>query len=111
MLRTKAGAKCRQSQKTHSIQEYLLRQRLERLCEPAGLEFPKETWPKDGHKEYFLLGLCETEDMKDLTILERLEGWARQRNLLKPDETLFAEQFCPSIFSTAGRAPWGAVSD
>jgi hypothetical protein len=33
--------------------------------------------------------------MKDLTLLERLErldDWARHRNLLKPNETLFAEQ-------------------
>jgi len=32
----------------------------------AGLEFPKEAWPKDAHKAYFLLGVCATEDMKDL---------------------------------------------
>jgi hypothetical protein len=81
--------------RTHRVQEHLLLQRLERLCETAGLEFPEETWPKDDHKAYFLLGVCVTEDMKDLTLLERLErldDWARQRNLLKPNETLFAEQ-------------------
>ena len=81
--------------RTHRVQEHLLLQRLERLCEAAGLEFPKEAWPKDDHKAYFLLGICVAEDMKGLSLLERLErldDWARQRNLLKPNETLFAEQ-------------------
>ena len=78
---------------THRIQEHELLRRLELLCETAGLEFPKETWPKDDHKAYFLLGVCATEDMKNLSLhekLERLDDWARQRNLLKSNETLFA---------------------
>ena len=78
---------------THRIQEHELLRRLELLCETAGLEFPKDAWPKDDHKAYFLLGVCVTEDMKDLSLperLERLDDWARQRNLLKPNETLFA---------------------
>ena len=69
-------------------------QRLERVCEAAGLEFPKEAWPKDDHKAYFLLGVCVTEDLKGLSLrerLERLDDWARQRNLLRPNETLFAK--------------------
>ena len=80
---------------THRVQEHELLQRLERLCEAAGLEFPKETWPKDDHKAYFLLGVCAAEDMKGLTLrerLERLDDWARQRNLLRPNETLFAKK-------------------
>jgi hypothetical protein len=80
---------------THRVNEHELLQRLERLCETAGLEFPKEAWPKDDHKAYFLLGLCATEDMKDLGFrerLERLDDWARQRNLLRPNETLFAKK-------------------
>jgi hypothetical protein len=79
---------------THRVHEHELLQRLERFCEAAGLEFPKEAWPKDDHKAYFLLGVCATEDMKGLTLrerLERLDDWARQRNLLKPNETLFAK--------------------
>jgi hypothetical protein len=59
------------------------------------VEFPKEAWPKDDHKAYFLLGVCVTEDMKGLSLLERLErldDWARQRNLLKANETLFSQQ-------------------
>ena len=78
---------------THRVQERLLLQRLECLCETSG--FPKEAWPKDDHKAYFLLGVCVTEDMKGLSLLERLErldDWARQRNLLKPNETLFSRQ-------------------
>ena len=78
---------------THRVLEHELLQRLERLCETAGLEFPREAWPKDDHKAYFLLGVCAFEDMKNLSIrerLERLDDWARQRNLLKPNETLFA---------------------
>ena len=61
----------------------------------SGVEFPKEAWPKDDRKAYFLLGICATEDMKDLSLrkrLERLDDWARQRSLLKPNETLFAKQ-------------------
>jgi hypothetical protein len=80
---------------THRVQEHLLLQRLERLCETAGLEFPKEAGPKDDHKAYFLLGVCVTEDMKGLSLLERLErldDWARQHCLLKPNETLFANK-------------------
>ena len=59
---------------THRIQEHELLGRLELLCETAGWEFPKEAWPKDDHKAYFLLGVCVTEDMKGLSLLERLEG-------------------------------------
>jgi hypothetical protein len=80
---------------THRIHEHELLQRLERLCETAGLEFPKEAWPKDDHKAYFLLGACATEDMKNLRLrekLDRLDDWARQRNLLRPNETLFAQK-------------------
>jgi hypothetical protein len=78
---------------THRVHEHELLQRLERLCEAAGLEFPKEAWPKDDHKAYFLLGVCAAEDMKGLSLrerLERLDDWARQHNLLRPNETLFA---------------------
>jgi hypothetical protein len=78
---------------THRVQERELLRRLELLCETAGLAFPKEAWPKDDHKAYFLLGVCASEDMKNLSIrerLERLDDWARQRNLLRPNETLFA---------------------
>ena len=78
---------------THRVHEQELLKRLERFCESAGLEFPKEAWPKDDRKAYFLLGLCATEDMKDLTLcerIERLDTWARRRNLLMPNETLFA---------------------
>jgi hypothetical protein len=81
--------------KTHRVHEHELLQRLERLCEAAGWEFPKEAWPRDDHKAYFLLGVCATEDMKGLSLsekLERLDSWARQRNLLRPNETLFAEK-------------------
>ena len=80
---------------THRVHERELLQRLERLCEAAGLEFPKEAWPKDDHKAYFLLGVCATEDMKGLSLrerLERLDDWACQRNLLRPNETLFAKK-------------------
>ena len=80
---------------THRVNEHELLQRLERLCEAAGVEFPKEAWPKDDRKAYFLLGVCATEDMKGLSVrerLERLDDWARQRNLLKPNETLFARK-------------------
>ena len=80
---------------THRVQEHELLRRLELLCETAGLEFPNDAWPKDDHKAYFLLGVCVTEDMKDLSLperLERLDDWARQRNLLKPNETLFARK-------------------
>jgi hypothetical protein len=72
-----------------------LLQRLELLCETAGWEFPKESWPKDDRKAYFLLGVCATEDVKLLSLserLERLDDWARQRNLLRPIETLFAKK-------------------
>jgi len=55
---------------THRVNEHELLQRLERLCETAGLEFPKEAWPKDDHKAYFLLGVCATEDMKGLSLRE-----------------------------------------
>jgi hypothetical protein len=68
---------------------------LERFCESAGLEFPEEAWPKDDRKAYFLLGVYATEDMKNLTFyerLERLDSWARQRNLLTSNETLFAKR-------------------
>jgi hypothetical protein len=80
---------------THRVHEHELLQRLESLCETAGLEFPEEAWPKDDHKAYFLLGVCATEDMKNLSLrerLERLDDWARQRNLLRPNETLFAQK-------------------
>jgi hypothetical protein len=80
---------------THRVLEHELLQRLERLCETTGLEFPKAAWPKDDHKAYFLLGVCATEDMKDLSFrerLERLDDWARHRNLLRPNETLFAKK-------------------
>jgi hypothetical protein len=80
---------------THRVHEQELLERLERLCEAAGLEFPKEAWPKDDHKAYFLLGVCVTEDLKGLSLrerLERLDDWARQRNLLRPNETLFAKK-------------------
>jgi hypothetical protein len=80
---------------THRVHEHELLQRLERLCEAAGLEFPEEAWPKDDHKAYFLLGVCATEDMKGLSLrerLERLDDWARRRNLLRPNETLFAKK-------------------
>ena len=80
---------------THRINECEQLQRLERLCETTGLEFPREAWPKDDHKAYFLLGVCATEDMNDLSFrerLERLDDWARQRNLLRPNETLFARK-------------------
>jgi hypothetical protein len=82
---------------THRVSERVLLQRSERLYETAGLEFPKDAWPKDDHKAYFLLGVCVTEDMKGLSLLERLErldDWARQRNLLEPNETLFAQRHC-----------------
>ncbi len=80
---------------THRVLEQELLKRLERFCERAGLEFPEEPWPKDDRKAYFLLGACATEDMKDLSFserLERLDSWARQRNLLMPNETLFAKR-------------------
>jgi len=80
---------------THRVNEHELLQRLECLCQTVGVEFPKEAWPKDDRKAYFLLGLCATEDMKDLSLrerLERLDDWARQRILLKPNETLFAKR-------------------
>ncbi|MGB7729513.1 MAG: hypothetical protein WBL50_15895 [Candidatus Acidiferrum sp.] len=80
---------------THRVNEHELLQRLEYFCETAGLEFPKEAWPTDDHKAYFLLGLCATEDMKGLSLrekLEQLDDWARQRSLLKPNETLFAKK-------------------
>jgi hypothetical protein len=104
---------------THRVQEHLLLQRLESLCETAGLEFPKEAWPKDDHKAYFLLGVCVTEDMKGLSLLKRLEqldDWARQRNLLKPNETLFSQQRSqsgkPSLSdpASAGRSVAGHVA-
>ena len=79
----------------HRVIEHELLQRLERLCEAAGVEFPKEAWPKDDRKAYFLLGVCAAEDMKGLSLperLERLDDWARQRNLLRPNETLFAKK-------------------
>jgi hypothetical protein len=80
---------------THRVNEHELLQRLECLCEITGLEFPKEAWPKDDHKAYFLLGVCATEDMKGLSFgerLERLDDWARQRSLLRPNETLFSQR-------------------
>jgi hypothetical protein len=80
---------------THRVDEHELLTRLERFCESAGLEFPPEAWPRDDRKAYFLLGLCATEDMKDLSLRERLtqlDSWARQRDLLKPNETLFARR-------------------
>jgi hypothetical protein len=61
----------------------------------AGLEFPTDAWPKDDRKAYFMLGVCATEDMKDLGFherLARLDDWARQHDLLKPNETLFAKR-------------------
>jgi hypothetical protein len=80
---------------THRVDERQLLQRLERLCEVAGVEFPKEAWPKDDRKAYFLLGVCATEDMRGLSLrerLQRLDDWARQNNLLRPNETLFAKR-------------------
>jgi hypothetical protein len=80
---------------THRVLERELLKRLERFCETAGLEFPEEAWPKDDRKAYFLLGVCVTKDMKNLTFHDRLEwldSWARQRNLLRPNETLFAKR-------------------
>jgi hypothetical protein len=80
---------------THRVDEHELLSRLERFYESAGLEFPPEAWPRDDRKAYFLLGLCATEDMKDLSLRERLtqlDSWARQRDLLKPNETLFARR-------------------
>jgi hypothetical protein len=95
---------------THRINEHELLQRLERLCETVGLEFPKEAWPKGDHKAYFLLGVCATEDMKDLSLrerLERLDDWARQRNLLRPNETLFAKkQVKGRTWTRGGKLPW-----
>ena len=81
--------------RTHRVLEQELLKRLERFCESAGLEFPQEAWPKDDRKAYFLLGVCATEDMKNLTFyerLERLDSWARRCNLLMPNETLFANR-------------------
>ena len=103
---------------THRVQEHELLRRLELLCETAGLEFPKDAWPKDDHKAYFLLGVCVTEDMKDLSLperLERLDDWARQRNLLKPNETLFARKRSQisrksQVLSLPRKALQGAVS-
>ena len=80
---------------THRVNEHELLQRVECLCQTAGVEFPKEAWPKDDRKAYFMLGVCATEDMKDLSLrerLERLDDWARQRHLLRPNETLFAKK-------------------
>jgi hypothetical protein len=80
---------------THRVQEHELLKRLEHFCKRAGLEFPTDSWPKDDRKAYFLLGLCAAEDMKDLGFRERLarlDDWARQRDLLKPNETLFAKR-------------------
>jgi hypothetical protein len=80
---------------THRVLERELLKRLERFCESAGLEFPREAWPKDDRKAYFLLGVCAATDMKNLTFyerLERLDSWARRRNLLMPNETLFAKR-------------------
>ena len=80
---------------THRVNERELLQRLECLCEITGLESPKEAWPKDDHKAYFLLGVCATEDMKGFSLrerLERLDDWARQRSLLRPNETLFSRR-------------------
>ena len=98
---------------THRVHECELLQRLERLCETRGLEFPKVAWPKDDHKAYFLLGVCATEDMTNLSLrerLERLDDWARQRNLLRPNETLFAKKQvkadgCSSSCSRLGSSP------
>lgn len=81
--------------KTHRVLEQELLRRLEYFCESAGLEFPKEAWPKDDRKAYFLLGLCAAEDMRNLSLRERLarlDSWARQRKLLMPNETLFAKR-------------------
>jgi hypothetical protein len=80
---------------THRVNEHELLTRLERFCESAGLEFPPEAWPRDDRKAYFLLGLCATEDMRDVSLRERLihlDSWARKRDLLKPNETLFAKR-------------------
>jgi hypothetical protein len=80
---------------THRVLAQELLKRLERFCESAGLEFPEEAWPKDDRKAYLLLGVCATEDMNDLTFYERLEpldSWACWRNLLMPNETLFAKR-------------------
>jgi hypothetical protein len=78
---------------THRVQEHDLLKRLEHFCKRAGLEFPTDASPKDDRKAYFIFGLCATEDMKDLGFRERLarlDDWARQHDLLKPNETLFA---------------------
>jgi hypothetical protein len=105
LKRTQSGMKARSEmppinkkytfKNTHRVHECALLQRLESLCETRGLEFPKEAWPQDDRKAYFLLGVCATEDMKNLSLrerLERLDDWARQRNLLTPNETLFAQK-------------------
>jgi hypothetical protein len=60
---------------THRIHEHELLQRLERLCETAGLEFPQEAWPKDDHKAYFLLGY-ELQEGGSQKLREIKEGWA-----------------------------------
>ena len=80
---------------THRVNEHELLTRLERFCDIARMEFPPEAWPRDDRKAYFLLGLCATEDMRDLSLRERLaqlDSWARQRDLLEPNETLFARR-------------------
>lgn len=83
------------STRTHRVLEQELLRRLEYFCQCAGFEFPEDAWPKDDHKAYFLLGLCAADDMKNARLrerLERLDVWARQRNLLRPNETLFAKK-------------------
>jgi hypothetical protein len=80
---------------THRVNEHELLTRLEGFCASAGLEFPPEAWPKDDRKAYFLLGVCATEQMKEFGLRERiarLDSWARQHDLLKPNETLFAKR-------------------
>jgi hypothetical protein len=79
---------------THRVREHELLKRLEHFCKRAGLEFPTDAWPKDDREAYFLLGVCATEGMKNLGFREsaRLDDWARQRDLLKPNETLFAKR-------------------
>jgi hypothetical protein len=83
---------------THRVQEHALLKRLEHFCKRAGLEFPTDAWPKDDRKAYFLLGVCATEDMKDLGFRERLarlDDWARQRDLLKPNGGRASKQTKP----------------
>ena len=88
---------------THRVLEQELLKRLEWFCETAGLEFPKEAWPKDDRKAYFLLGVCATEDMKNLTFYERLARRARRMlHLVVPKSTLKGRITTRSCTTTFG---------